>query len=308
MYNGKYISYESIIEQVYSKFGFEYQLQPGEALEWIGTLLELLAVPKTLVDKIKEVTIVDGKGEIPCDLYLIMQTAKKEDTSSQSGYGLTLSSASTINNINIPTTAPTNPVEGDTYYNSNVLYYYSNGNWSTFDVLNDTTTSSTTTRNSCTYTPMRYSGDTFHTKFHATDLDFEPVSEYTYIVNNNYVFTNFKTGCVAIAYKAVPTDKNGFPLIPDHASWRLAMEYEIAYRISFKLWLQGKLADRKFQLIERDRDWYAAQARNSSMGNSLDEEETSKNHFTRFFGKYNSAHSSFFGNMSFPEKLQNFRR
>lgn len=308
MYNGKYISYESVIEQVYAKFGFNYEIQPGEAVEWLGTLMELLGAPKVLIDKIEEITIADGRGKLPCDMYMIVQTAKKEDlTTYQSGSGLMISSLETVSDLNIPSTAPSNPSNGDTYYNNNVLYYYANSTWNTFNVTSSSS-GSALTPNSCEYYPMRYSGDTFHLKYHLTDLDFAPVNEYTYTVNNNFIFTNFKTGCVAMAYKGIPVDENGFPLVPDHASWRLAMEFEVAYRIAFKLWMQGKLADRKFQIIERDRDWYTAQARNEALGNMIDEEETSKNHFTRFFGKYNNTHSNFFGNMSFPEKLQNYRR
>jgi hypothetical protein len=53
-----------------------------------------------------------------------------------------------------------------------------------------------------------------------------------------------------MAFLAIPTDEEGFPLIPADEWWRQAVQYEIAYKIAMKLFIQGNIADKTFQYIE----------------------------------------------------------
>jgi len=150
--------------------------------------------------------------------------------------------------------------------------------------------------------PMRYATDTFHTRFHCEDCpDLSCSSGETYIVNNNHIFTNFKEGTVYMSYLAIPTDERGFPMVPYEESWRKAMEWEIAYRIAFILFLRDEISGDKFQLIERDRDWYSAQAVHKAKMPSIDEWESIKNNVIRSIPKINH-HRDFFKNMQMPEE------
>jgi hypothetical protein len=58
----------------------------------------------------------------------------------------------------------------------------------------------------------------------------------------------------------------------------------------------------KFQIIERDRDWYFAQAVNhAKQWNGVDEAETVKNSVLRTIPAIQD-HASFFANMQLPEQ------
>lgn len=150
--------------------------------------------------------------------------------------------------------------------------------------------------------PMRWTSDTFHTRYHNDDRDYtRQDGTETYTVNSNYVFTSFSAGYVAISYKAIPTDSEGFPMIPGDEHWVKAVEYDIAYRIGYILWTQDKLKDKIFLLLERERDWYFAQAVNYSKIPSVDQMESLTNQNTKMVPRLDS-HATFFANMQMPEK------
>jgi len=90
-------------------------------------------------------------------------------------------------------------------------------------------------------------------------------------------------------------------LVPHDEKWRNAVKWELAYRIAFIMYLQDNLSERKFHLIERDRDWYVAQAVTSSKIPSKDEMESWKNSWVRSIPNINE-HQNFFRNLQTPEK------
>ena len=70
--------------------------------------------------------------------------------------------------------------------------------------------------------------------------------------------------------------------------------------------MQGHLRPDVYQVIERDRDWYFAQAVNhAKQWNGVDEAESMQNATLRTIPDV-QAHASFFANMQLPEQ-RNFR-
>lgn len=265
--SGKYVKIARVLERVYSDWGFS-AIPISDAIEWAGSLFSLAPSMYVLKHEIAEIKIEEGRGKLPCDLESIIQTAKLQNDS-------TLVS-------NIPPTLFFTPEEL---------------------LLNNIDSASTsiliTDLKSKTLLPMRWSTDTFHLRYHKTDIDFENDSSITYIVNNNYIFTNFETGTVYMSYLAIPTDEEGLPLIPDNESWIRAAVNEIAFMFARKEAVKGNLDWNTVQYIERDRDWYFAQAVNRSKMNSIDKEEGSKNHRLAMF-RTGSQHNSMFRNMQLP--------
>lgn len=282
--NGKTTSLKSVVERVYKDFKFNYSLAWDDALEWTGSLLALLRCPVILQPQTALITIKEGRGKLPCNLESIVQTARAcpvEGASEQMIYAVVSQDSGTFF------------VEG-----------------CGIDLINqelktDCPTSDTTTGCQYSLSPMRWATNSFHTGMHANIWDFgRENSENTYIVNGNYIFTSFSEGFVMMAYNGIPIDKEGFPLIPDDEWWRNAVKWELAYRIAFILYLQDNINSQKFQLIERDRDWYVAQAVNKSKIPSLDEMESWKNQHVRSIPVVNQ-HANFFRNLQSPEQRYN---
>ena len=126
-----------------------------------------------------------------------------------------------------------------------------------------------------TVSGMRWNSNTFHTKYHSDNRDYvRRDAKETYTVNSNYLFASFCEGGVSIIYKALATDENGHPMVPADEQWIKAAEFEIAYRLGYILWTQDNLKDKVFMMLERERDWYFAQAVNYSKIPSVDQMET----------------------------------
>tara|TARA_R100001463_G_scaffold47389_1_gene96203 strand:+ start:1152 stop:1913 length:762 start_codon:yes stop_codon:yes gene_type:complete len=148
--------------------------------------------------------------------------------------------------------------------------------------------------------PMRWKTDRFHTRYHASDSDFHSDSMYTYTVSDNCIYPNFHEGIVSIAYKAIPTDDQGFPMIPADEQWVQAAVHDIAWKTARKLWYSNKMSTDKFQKIEMERDHYFAQAVTYSKMPSIDQRESIKNDRLRSYTNIDH-HQDFFRNYQMPE-------
>lgn len=308
--SGKLVSLKTIVERVYMDFGFNYSLSFTEAAEWAGSLLALLKAPLILKHHVEEIVIDEGRGKLPCDLESIIQTARKVQgvgDGCATGVIATLDRGtqyveiSAIDIVNrkmrlcgcnsFTTCEECTTVEGDVppcEPSRPIIRRYGGG----------------TERPSFRLEPMRWATDSFNNNMHCTDNDYGCKSATTYTVNGNYIFTSFDQGSVMMAFLAIPTDEEGYPLIPADEWWRQAVQYEIAYKIAMKLFIQGNIADKVYQHIERERDWKVAQAVNKSKMPSIDEMESFKNQWLKLIPNYNN-HATFFKNMQVPERMFN---
>lgn len=313
--SGKLVSLKTIVERVYMDFGFNYSLSFTEAAEWAGSLLALLKAPVVLKHHVDEIVIDEGRGKLPCDLESIIQTARKVkgvgdgcstgviatlDRGTQyveiSAIDIvnrkfrlcgcnaftTCDECTTVEGPDIPDNIPCEPSKP-------IIRRFGGG----------------TQKPNFRLEPMRWATDSFNNNMHCTNYDYAcGGGTSTYTVNGNYIFTSFDEGSVMMAYLAIPTDEEGFPLIPADEWWRQAVQFEIAYKIAMKLFIQGNIADKTFQYIERERDWKVAQAVNKSKMPSIDEMESFKNQWLRLIPNYNN-HTTFFKNMQMPERMFN---
>lgn len=150
--------------------------------------------------------------------------------------------------------------------------------------------------------PMRWKTDYFHKRYHLDERDYTTEARETYTVGQGYIFPSMNAGVVAMSYSAIPTDDCGYPTIPGEQQWLEGGAHYIAYKIARKLWIRNELTADKFQIIERDRDWYFAQAVNhAKQWNGVDEAETVKNSVVRTIPALQD-HASFFANMQLPEQ------
>ena len=308
--SGKLISLKTIVERVYMDFGFSYSLSFTEAAEWAGSLLALLKAPLILKHHVEEIIIDEGRGKLPCDLESIIQTARKVQgvgdgcataIISTLDRGTQYVEISAIDIVNrkmrlcgcnsFTTCDECTTIEGDVppcEPSRPIIRRYGSG----------------TEKPNFRLEPMRWATDSFNNHMHCTDNDYACKSATTYTVNGNYIFTSFDQGSVMMAFLAIPTDEEGYPLIPADEWWRQAVQYEIAYKIAMKLFIQGNIADKTFQYIEKERDWKVGQAVNKSKMPSIDEMESFKNQWLKLIPNYNN-HSTFFKNMQMPERMFN---
>lgn len=244
MTNGNLVSYQSIVDKFYRDFsGLNFTLTDEQSLEWIAEFMALANSPIVLTSKNAVIEIVDGRGKLPNDLHLIIQTAMAEQ-------GVT---------------------KEDLECGKGRLY------------------------------PLRWATDHFHTRHHSCDADFKCTASQTYQVNNNYIFTSTSKGFVVMAYRAIPTDVDGYPMIPGDQPWLEGATKFLAGKVAAVMWQRGDLNDNKLYHFERERDWYFTQAVNYSKMPSLDQMESFKNDRISMIPRIND-HSTFFKNFQMPEQ------
>lgn len=145
------------------------------------------------------------------------------------------------------------------------------------------------------FMPMRYSTDAYH-HWYCNNANFKDTNcqgDYTYKVNDNFIFTNFETGFVLLAYKGIPVDDDGFPKIPDDPKFKNAVAYHIMWKMAFIRSMQGKMPAALFQKIEQDRDWYMGAAQTRGQMPSVDMAESIKNNWIRLIPKINQHQDGF---------------
>jgi len=298
MYNGLLVSSSFVIDKMYRDFGWDFTLQYNDVLEWIADALRELKVPCFYVDKVTDgnkdlghqdyIHIEDGRGKLPCDLFSITQTACAVES--------TYANSQTI-------------VSGVVYVDYNTDKTCTTGDGSV--LCNDLVCSpkKCASDNKCyVFMPMRWDTNTFYKSYHGTDIDFRVNSDLTYTVNNNYIFTSFKEGKVAMAYKAVPTDENGLPMIPDNQSVINYVTWYIGNKIAFQMYLTDKYTRDKYEEFKGYLNLYYQKAKSEGkMPKNLDEWESYKNQRLRSIPKF-FEHKRFFGNLQRPEERYNHPR
>ncbi len=302
MYNGLLVSSSSVIDKMYRDFAWDYTLQYSDVIEWLGESLRELKVPCFYVDKVTDgnkdlghkdfIHIEDGRGKLPCDLFSITQTACAVEVEPDVNKAI---------------------VTGVVYVDYNTDQTCTTGDGS--PLCNSLVCSQDMCNHDCdpkqkcyTFLPMRWDTSTFYKAYHGTDIDFSVNSDLTYTVNNNYIFTSFKTGKVAMAYKAVPTDENGLPMIPDNQSVINYVTWYLGNKIAFQLYLTDKYTRDKYEEFKGYLSLYYQKAKNEGkMPKSLDEWESYKNQRLRTIPKF-FEHKRFFGNLQRPEERYNHPR
>ena len=207
--NGKYVDKNYIIAQIYRNYGFK----PDESdlFEHIWGVMSLIAIPESFIDAIAYIDIEDRKGRLPENFYQMYNGGVRE-------------------------------------YYSRIPMRKSTDLYHTDDMSQRAGTSVTYAEIIGTTTDLDSSTSEDTVLINSDQLSAE-IDDYTYKINNYYIFTNFDEGKVEIKYKAFPIDDNGFPIIPDDQKFIRAIVDYIAERHFFKLMLADKISERKYDKV-----------------------------------------------------------
>lgn len=116
-----------------------------------------------------------------------------------------------------------------------------------------------------------------------------------YKLNNNYMFTNFKSGFVEMNYKALPIDDMGMPMIPDEIRFIKAVEWYLISRLDYKRWRSTRTpSDEKVWMTsDRESSWYIGSARSKGLSPSIAMMESIKRMIMRSIPKINQFNTGF---------------
>ena len=314
MINNKLISIKRIIAKIYSDLGVDEENIPvTDIIEWSADALEKIEAPLILTDKVtgKEgiplTPIYNYQAELPMDCVHVNQVAYAKDVDSTNFYPMKYASGTFSKNHGL-----TSQMSNE-YYDSSKLDDISSYNDITrlamdlynidYDTAVEKINNEPDTRsilNSLLSTDqgtVTSDGNTIGDKL-----------EYSIVPG--YIKTNAKEGYLMISYKAMPTDEDGFPMIPDHTSFINAVYWFVASKISYINW-RSDPNNANHAIYQHDAskwNFYVKQAYGKAMmPTNIDELESIKNQWNRLMPKVNEG-KSFFKDLNEPENLVNHTR
>lgn len=125
------------------------------------------------------------------------------------------------------------------------------------------------------------------------DYQFIEEYQYTYKIDNGYIYTNFQTGYVEIAYTGFVLDDYGFPMVPDDQRFIEAIRWSLVEHIDYKKFRIGEISRDIYDISEQNRAWYIASAMSKAAVPSADEMKAIKNMMLRSIVKVNEDESYF---------------
>ena len=109
-----------------------------------------------------------------------------------------------------------------------------------------------------------------------------------YFIKPGWLVTNKKNGFIKIAYKAIPTDEKGYPLIPDTPSYQDAIYWYVTMKLNFPKYLKGKLGGKGvnssaqiYQNLQQQWHFYRNQAYTEAMMPTSDDMQNIKNEWNQ---------------------------
>ena len=107
----------------------------------------------------------------------------------------------------------------------------------------------------------------------------EDNGELSFKTQGSVIFTSFKTGDIELSYKAIPTDDDGLPLLPDNPVFLKTLELYIKKEWFTILFDMGKISPAVLQNTQQSYAFAAGQCNNEFMIPSVSEMEA----FTRMY-------------------------
>lgn len=120
---------------------------------------------------------------------------------------------------------------------------------------------------------MRAMTDSFMPEAKCKEGRGEYWNEPSFKTQGRIIYTSFPKGTVEVAYKAIPTDEEGFPLLIDNETYLNALEAYIKMKVFTVRFDTGKIAAGILQNAQQDYAWSAKQLQSEFTTPSISEME-----------------------------------
>jgi hypothetical protein len=118
---------------------------------------------------------------------------------------------------------------------------------------------------------------------------------------NRTIITSFPEGKVIIAYKAIPVDDEGLPLLVNNTKYLKALELYVKCQLFTMLFDEGKITQQVLNHTEQEYGWAAGQLEEEFKTPSVAEMQTITNMLHQIFPRHNEFYNNFesLGNKEF---------
>ena len=114
-----------------------------------------------------------------------------------------------------------------------------------------------------------------------------------YVIRGGYIKTNVEDGYLMVSYQAIPTDIEGYPLIPDTAAFRTALYWYINMKLLYPQWKNGQVRDAVYIDARRSWNYFCKQAYGDAMMPDRGQLESIKNSWLRLIPNINEQDTDF---------------
>lgn len=141
---------------------------------------------------------------------------------------------------------------------------------------------------------LRSMTDTFMpSEHHDRATGYRLPQELSFKTQGQVLYVSFKTGDVLVSYKAIPIDKDGFPLLIDNPVFLKALEAYIKKEEFTILFDIGKITPAVLQNTQQQYAWLAGQLQSEFTIPSISEMESIKNSWCALIQKVSEFDSGF---------------
>lgn len=135
-----------------------------------------------------------------------------------------------------------------------------------------------------------YSTDSFHMN--------NKGNSSTYKIQGNIIYTSIESGELELAYLAISTDADGYPLLPDNSSFTRALELYIKKQWFTILFDLGKITSAVLQNTQQEYAWAVGDCQSEFNRMSIDQMEAFSNSWRTMILRDHQHSSGFIGDGS----------
>ena len=284
----KYISSKRIISKVLTDLDLgEENIRITDLLEWIGeSLLKIGGFPQFIIrttgrEDLPVLEISNYQSELPYDFHSLIQVSYSTSASGPF-YPMRYATGSYDYNPEVNDVTDTG-VEDITSTSNLVTLCMQLYNLSYADALVKVNTEVNT----------REVLNSLLTSTSTSISDITDSTDYTYTIRGGYIKTNQSTGYLQLSYQAIPTDIEGYPLIPDNESYVEALYWYCVMKLYYPKWVTGTIRDAVYYDARRSWNYYRKQAYGEAMMPDKGQLESIKNTWLRLIPNINEYDTSF---------------
>lgn len=118
-------------------------------------------------------------------------------------------------------------------------------------------------------------------------------TDYTYVIVGDYIKTNQATGYLMVAYQAIPTDVEGYPLIPNNVDFINALSWYVAMKYYYPKWTRGQIREEVYKDARRAWSYFSKKAFGVATMPDRGQLESFKNSWLRLIPNINEIDTDF---------------
>ena len=303
----KLTSIQSVIAKVIADLNIqEDDLRISDIREWVGEAIEKIGAVTQFIPKVSGengtpcTKVKCYQAQIPCDLHQLHQVAysyncngpwfpMRKATGSYAVWGHE-------NKCDCECLTPEMIVQNDTMVNLVVDMYGNIDKTEAIEMIN-------TNQNLRTILSNLINQHTYNNQVNTTN----PSLGLQYSVKPGWIMCNMPDGYLKLSYSAIPTDEDGYPLVPDLTSYKEAIYWYVTMKMKYPEYLNGKMNREIFYDIKRSWNFYRNQAYAEALMPNEDGLESIKNNWNKLVPEFND-HNSFYSHTGERQIIYNANR